>query len=298
MKEEKYSKKEVENAKRVSILGYLASKGFKAGRHYPAYVLMSSPLRLDRTPSFKVDKKLNHWFDFGTRENGDVIELVKRLENKSFLQAVQILLEQSQSFSFHCADTYECIRESESPQILKVKSQVTNKALMDYLQFRRIPLELASLYLNEIYYRVNGKDYFALGFKNGSGGYEVRNKYFKGTLGPKDVTLINGQPMPRVYVCVFEGVLDFLSLLAYRGLSRPSLNVLILNSLSLVDRGLEYIRMHNWAYLYLDYDEAGRKASSRILKENYWNGQSETTDCSVFYGERGFKDFNEFWQSF
>ena len=41
----------------------------------------------------------------------------------------------------------------------------------------------------------NGKNYFAIGFKNKSGGYEVRNRFFKGCMSPMDITHIR-QPDP------------------------------------------------------------------------------------------------------
>ena len=33
------------------------------------------------------------------------------------------------------------------------------------------------------------KPYFAIGFPNMAGGYEVRNRYFKGVSPPKDITI-------------------------------------------------------------------------------------------------------------
>lgn len=35
-----------------------------------------------------------------------------------------------------------------------------------------------------------GKWYFAVGFANRSGGYEIRNKYLKGSISPKEITHI------------------------------------------------------------------------------------------------------------
>ena len=38
-----------------------------------------SPLREERTPSFKVNDNLNEWYDFGISAGGDIIELGKHL---------------------------------------------------------------------------------------------------------------------------------------------------------------------------------------------------------------------------
>jgi hypothetical protein len=38
---------------------------------------------------------------------------------------------------------------------------------------------------------VDGRNYFAIGFPNRSGGYEIRNAYFKGCISPKDISVIS-----------------------------------------------------------------------------------------------------------
>lgn len=61
-----------------------------------------------------------------------------------------------------------------------------------------------------MYYRIGGKPYFALAFKNDSGGYELRNPRFKGSTS-KDITHIRQKGEPRDTCFVFEGFMDFLS---------------------------------------------------------------------------------------
>ena len=39
-------------------------------------------------------------------------------------------------------------------------------------------------------FRIAQRTYKAIGFRNNSGGYELRNSWFKGSSSPKDVTLI------------------------------------------------------------------------------------------------------------
>jgi hypothetical protein len=128
----------------------------------------------------------NRFNDFGTGAKGNIIDMVKFLHNCSFTRAVEILLsyqpETTKSFSF-TDNTNHFI--SEGIEIKKVK-KLENRGLLDYLAERKIPYSIASYYLQEAYFSVNGKpskngkDYFALAFKNEIGGYELRNKYFKG----------------------------------------------------------------------------------------------------------------------
>ena len=52
-----------------------------------------------------------------------------------------------------------------------------NYALLNYLQERGIPIEIATAQCVEVHYRLHDKQYFAVGFPNESGGYEIRNKF-------------------------------------------------------------------------------------------------------------------------
>ena len=49
---------------------------------------------------------------------------------------------------------------------------------------------------------------FAAGWLNEAGGWEVRNKYFKGCLGQKAISFIPGH---QKELCVFEGYINYLS---------------------------------------------------------------------------------------
>ena len=159
-----------------------------------------SPFRNEKTPSFKVDIEKNFWYDFGGgQEGGDIIRLVENLYNMTFKEALNELARLTNH------------NEEKTPQTLKkhtynqqIKSKVQEKAeikniqplqnqiLIDYLKSREINIDIAKEYLKEIYYINNNKSYFANGFENDSGGYELRSKYFQGGLKgyPKDITTL------------------------------------------------------------------------------------------------------------
>ena len=63
------------------------------------------------------------------------------------------------------------------------------RALVAYLQERGIPAYIAKAKCKEAYYCVNGRFYFAVAFENVSGGCELRNRYFKGCRGRKDISI-------------------------------------------------------------------------------------------------------------
>jgi Toprim-like len=84
----------------------------------------------------------------------------------------------------------------------------------------------------------------------------VRNAAFKGSLGTKDITSFLNPD--RLDAAVFEGAFDFLSALVYFEHDRPSSNVLVLNSVSMIDRAVQELHGQGITKLttYLDHDAA------------------------------------------
>ena len=56
--------KTIHAIKCLSIRAYLAERGLHPTKDNPRYGLYLSPLREERTPSFKVDYAQNLWYDF------------------------------------------------------------------------------------------------------------------------------------------------------------------------------------------------------------------------------------------
>lgn len=63
--------------------------------------------------------------------------------------------------------------------------ELNHPALLRYLSERKINLYIARKECAELHFSHNCKNYFAIGFKNKSGGYEVRNRFFKGVCPPR-----------------------------------------------------------------------------------------------------------------
>ena len=167
--------------------------------------------------------------------------------------------------------------------------------LQEYLtKVRCIDLEKAKPFLKCISYEVRGRRYQAIGFANQSGGYELRdNGLFKGTIAPKDITLIFtdkqtehaiDKPLP---VCVFEGFMDFLSFLSMK--EEIASHCLVMNSVSNVARSIRYLNERQVFSIrtFFDNDEAGRRATADFVKAGF-----KVEDMSVHY--RDFKDLNEY----
>jgi DNA primase len=78
--------------KDINIKEYLKQKGVFPKRDYGYYGMYHCPYREDRNASFKVDYNKNVWHDFGTNEGGSIIDLVIRLNNCSFNDALEWLV--------------------------------------------------------------------------------------------------------------------------------------------------------------------------------------------------------------
>ena len=159
--------------------------------------------------------------------------------------------------------------------------------LTDYLAERGIPYVIASRYCCRLNYGAHGKRYFAVGFPNVAGGYEIRSRFFKGCVPPKDVSLVKAEGSPADVCSVFEGFMDFLSA-ATLGLETG--DCLVLNSISNVEKAMRYLDGYGRIDCYLDRDEAGRR-TLEMLKGHY---EERVCDRSALYD--GCKDLNEYLQ--
>ena len=121
---------------------------------------------------------------------------------------------------------------------------LSSPALLSYLQERGINTALAKRECREAHFTNNGKRYFAIAFPNISGRYEIRNRYFKGCIAPKEISHIRQSGEPRKACYVFEGFMDYLSFLTLRLENCPQSpdfnrqDYMVLNSVGNVSKAL------------------------------------------------------------
>jgi len=276
----------LDEIKKISIRAYLKQLGITPIKENDRYGMYRSPFREDSNASMKVDYNQNLWIDYGTGEGGSIIDLVSRLENCTISDAIK-KLNNNISFPFH-RDTPVVPTNRESA--IKVESilPLTHPALFDYLKERNINTDIAKHYCSEVHYSIADKNYFAIGFPNDAEGWELRNRDFKGSISPKNITTINNSSDS---VMVFEGFMDFLSYLSLKQNSSPTIDTTVLNSTANLSKAIPFLQSHKTVHVFLDNDEAGRK-SLVSLRELLTS--SEVIDQSVFY--RNHKDLNEYWQ--
>src|SRR5690606_31293024 len=87
-------------------------------------------------------------------------------------------------------------------------ADLRSQDLVNYLRGRGIDEDVACQYCKEVSFEIANKIYKAVGFENQSGGYELRNNWFKGSSTPKDISFIDNDST-KLYVV--EGFIDFLS---------------------------------------------------------------------------------------
>ncbi|MDR1919024.1 MAG: toprim domain-containing protein [Tannerellaceae bacterium] len=280
----------IQEAKRIPLADWLHSLGFTPVKRQGANLWYLSPLRREREASFKVNLSRNAWYDFGEGKGGDIIDLAGELFG-SISVAESLRRIAGQSLAVCPLPQPLPLPHSESFQNLQAVP-LTSPALLSYLQERGIPADTATKECRELHYVVRGKHCFAIGFPNTLGGYEVRNRYFKGCISPKAFTLIR-QSEPQARCCVFEGFMDYLSYLTFRrqrhsgcpGLDRQ--DYLVLNSVTTLSRAMEALEGYERIACMFDNDEAGRKATARLVE----HFPAQTSDHSVHYRE--YKDLND-----
>ena len=266
----------------IPIADFLNAMGIHPTKQKGNALWYSAPYRMERRPSFKVDINRNVWFDFGIGKGGDIFHLAGE-----FIGSEDFLLRAA----FIARNGAYPLPIIEHPQRNEEKEPVFNDIwvrplqdtrLLGYLEERGINAHVAIPNCEEVRYRVRGKRYYAIGFRNMSGGLELRNRIFKGCIPPKDISLKrNGSD-----VCsVFEGFMDYLSAMQ---LGIIASDWLVLNSVSNVEKAVKVLQGYERIECFLDNDEAGRRTFQRL---HDCFGE-RVIDRSSLYADH--KDLNEF----
>ena len=274
---------------RISIRDFLARRGIQPKYERNGYGMYLSPLREERTPSFKVDYVRNLWYDFGLGEGGTLLTLVMRLERCDRYAAIRILsngeIRQAGSTSLS-SGIYErpavggpspVVRPATVPA-LRVLSDapLRHPALVGYLASRGIVPSVAAAFCREVRYEVNGRAFFAVGFRNDAGGWELRSERFKGGSSPKHITTIDNRSDT---VIAFEGFMDFLAYLSLKHPERLRIDAAVLNSVVNLPKAIPFLSRHPVIHAFFDNDEAGRKTTSDLIR---LCPRSEVIDQSSF----------------
>ena len=279
--------------KQIKLQDFLAAIGCKPVKQYGVNLMYLSPLRAEKHASFKVNTELNKWYDFGIGRGGNIIALAELFYNSSDVSYLIHQIERNAPSSMSGSlPTVKPITPQNSFEHLQVLP-ITHPALIKHLEERCIDVETARTVCKELHFDTRGKHYFGIGFPNITGGYEIRNPFFKGCIAPKDISHFYAEE-PKKVCFVFEGFMDFLSFMTLRKLKNPQQtglslqDYLVLNSVTNIHKTAKRLSRYDSVQCFLDNDEAGRNAYLQLSKEL----RKSITDASTLYN--GFKDLNEY----
>lgn len=309
-----------EQAKKMDIVTYLEQLNCKPAKVRGNDYWYYSPFHKERTPSFKVNRKLNVWYDHSLGKGGNLVDFGITYHQCSVADFLEKLNGLQPHFSFQqqpfLADNpketalkniedgqrvlkpveenagkmmtaFEENRRENQPAKMKIIAikDLENDKLKQYIAARAISISNAEKYCKEIIVNAGQRKFSMIGFKNNSGGFELRNiGDFKSTIAPKDVSFFQHD---KPALAVVEGVFDFLSLLEKQQVFLPELtNFLVLNSLSFFEKSMPLMNEHDRVYLLLDNDAAGNSRTASALQQS-----QKFIDLSHKYASA--KDINE-----
>ncbi|MFC0428784.1 toprim domain-containing protein [Chryseobacterium scophthalmum] len=274
----------------ISLEEVLLSLGHLPTKQNEKEAWYLNPFASESQASFKLDKRINAWYLHSEGVGGNNTDFMKKYLNTS-VNEVLIWAEKQNFSSFH---QQQQIIKSEANYTIDEILDLQNPNLKQYLQGRGLSPKVYD-HIKEVRFTMRSKKLYAIGFENLSGGFELRNAFYKGSLLKKDVSLIdlsvNGQNKSNIQdtdvrgVAVFEGFIDALSFIELQ--KSFAGDILVMNSIALLNKSIEHLKNYPDIHLFLDNDNAGIKCRSEIIKFF-----PEAKDHSGIYSNH--KDLNEF----
>ena len=256
---------EIDAVRRMPLADFLARLGHEPVRRSGNELWYIAPYRGERTPSFRVNVAKQLWYDFGLGKGGDIFTLAGeflqsddfRTQAKFIAETANMVVDRLEPPTYQAKPTESVFEDVEVAPLFR-------SPLTEYLAERCIPYAVASRHCCRLNYGVRGKRYFAVGFPNMAGGYEVRSRYFKGCIPPKDVSLVKATDIPAGECLVFEGFMDFLSAVTLDVTGNA--DCLVLNSVANVEKAAGLLDGYGSIVCFLDRDDAGRRTLAALVE--------------------------------
>ena len=255
--------------------------------------MWTSPMREETKASLHVDPVKNVWYDFGITRGGtnvDLVIMVKRCTKQEAYRFLGKLVPEYQR-----TNAVAKTEEQRPASYIKTVRDIQSSYLLQYLESRKIPADLARRYLKEIIIFDPGKNvhYTLLGIPNNAGGYAMRSPSGIKSTNKAGVTTINKEGKlsskpSSGKVAVFEGMFDFLSWRVMQSSELPTCDAVILNSVNNLKKAEDYIGQHDSATCFLDNDAAGERCYQSV--RDMMKGK-DVVDMSDLYGD--YKDISE-----
>lgn len=246
------------------------------------YILAKAPYREDNNPSFQyflTSSGVWVWNDFATGESGTHIDLVMKMENLDFKEAVKYL---SETFLHGY---------TKNTQIEKIKADRKNKSeikIVSLIEFElsnihRTALEKERGYKNidtdyvktfKVLMEKDGKTFIRFGYGirdinsnaivriEKDGYYTKEKRVWKISEGRASISYVD---KGKDEIIVIEGLHDYMALYNIKG---NSFNYLILNSVVNTNQAIEFLKDKEYDKIIIatDNDDAGHKAKNDLIQ--------------------------------
>ena len=291
----------IETAKHIKLQDFLQSIGHTPIKISGEKLYYKSPFRNETQASFKVNTKLNLWYDFGLGKGGSIIALAEELYHSRDISYLLAQIEKSapgiSTMNYHSYQPTR-ITTPEEPAFKNIEvCELSHPALLRYLAERKVDIAIAQKECVELHFTYKDKTYFAIGFANKIGGYELRNSFFKGCIAPKSFTIVKAQEQANICL-IFEGFMDYLSYMTLQKQGKGILtlndgkpagvsDIIILNSVTNLQKVKSFLASYAHIVCLFDNDRAGQTAYVELSKEL----GAKVEDGSVAYSK--YKDIND-----
>ena len=242
-----------------------------------------NPFYTETQASFKLDKRNNVWYLHSEGIGGNNTDFMIKYLRASVKEVLEWAEKQNFS-SFQLQNGIYSKKITQNYAITEIK-ELKNVNLKNYLHQRGLSQVVHPL-IKEVHFTIGEKNLYAIGFENLSGGWELRNSFYKGSLLKKDISVINmNNQIENKNVVVFEGFIDALSFVEMKPFYNS--DILVMNSISLLNKTKNHLQNYPEIHLFLDNDKAGENCKNSILKSF-----PEAKDHSEIYFPH--KDLNEY----
>lgn len=252
----------------VKLEEVLASLGHHPTKQNEKEAWFLNPFACESKASFKLDKRNNVWYLHSEGIGGNNIDFIMKYLKASVKEVLEWAKNQNFS-SFQLQNSIQKQNSLKQNYLITEIKELQNENLKNYLHQRGLSTKVYPL-AKEIHFTIGEKNLYAIGFENLSGGWELRNSFYKGSVLKKDISILNlnnenqNQHETGKRIVVFEGFIDALSFIEMK----PFFNgdILVMNSISLLNRTKEYLKNYPEIHLFLDNDKAGETCKNEILK--------------------------------
>lgn len=296
---------DLQHSKAIPIGDYLHACGIEPAKRYNGYALYHAPYREDPNASLKVDFRQNLWHDYGTSQDGSIIDLVMRMRGSSAYEAMAHLAEEKATtlapFPFHREARIEQKRKEQRPSNTRRILSISEELPLHLQRLLRRGLlcrsevgistlcraDFLGVYDGRRELVVTSRKNSRLILKNSRLFCEKVSTDFSAPSKCLFPITVAGEAN-NASLCIFEGFMDFLSLLTMKG--KEFAPCLVLNSVSNLPRVIDYLyeKGIDAVRAFLDNDQAGRQAlqgtqSSGIKVEDMSRHYSQHKDLNDYH---------------